>query len=137
MSSLCPLCRLDLAQGRGGEEEGREGEREDTDEEFREQQVISHLRAMLPGRRDRSASNSDGSNSRNNLDAQGSSGSGMTSDGTSPDAGEESNSRFFRYIASKRRAIAGRRRIGSHSTSQNTTTPIRGRVMEENEEGLE
>lgn len=83
VSSLCPLCRLDLGAPKEGTpvEAEAEGEDEDT---AGEQQIISNLRAMWQERRNTNASAS-------------------TSSGVGAAAGISRN-KFFRYVASRRRA---------------------------------
>lgn len=92
VSSLCPLCRLDLSGATAAAASARErpAEEEETEEietGHAEAQVISNLRAMLHGHR-----------------ASVSSGSGHGREATT--ASGASRNRFFRYVANRRRAAA-------------------------------
>lgn len=80
VSSLCPLCRLDLNGSKTEEVEEAEAE----------QVVISNLRAMLHGGRGGSSNSQQTSGGASG--SGGGSGSGL------------SNNRFFRYVASKRQS---------------------------------
>lgn len=104
VSSLCPLCRLDLSGGIAGPQAARrrhqqERDAEDEDDAQREahseQQIISNLRAMLHGgHRARSGSNASGGQ-RDSLAGTGGPGNGV------------SRNRFFRYVATRRRQRQG------------------------------
>ncbi|KAM0790798.1 hypothetical protein ACM66B_004645 [Microbotryomycetes sp. NB124-2] len=111
VSSLCPLCRLDLSGANNGNsnenahpavptrsresrDEPREGAEDDETDEHAEAQVRSNLRAMLHGSRLRAHSTSNGSGGAGaaRSDAVGASGNGGVS-----------RMKFFRYVANRRR----------------------------------
>ncbi|KAK4050801.1 hypothetical protein OIV83_003222 [Microbotryomycetes sp. JL201] len=120
VSSLCPLCRLDLS-GAGNNNtvdagvtvtqsrDSRDGQEDDETDEHAEAQVRSNLRAMLHGSRLRALSSSTGSGP----------GAGRNEVGAGV-----SRMRFFRYVANRRRQqqdpnvdeSAARRRRSSDST---------------------
>lgn len=112
VSSLCPLCRLDLSGGIAGPQEARRRHQQERDaddeddaqrEAHSEQQIISNLRAMLHGgNRVRSGSNTSG---------LGGSGGQRDSLATGAGAGPSRN-RFFRYVATR-----GRQRQGPGDTA--------------------
>ncbi|ORY89025.1 hypothetical protein BCR35DRAFT_324024 [Leucosporidium creatinivorum] len=93
VSSLCPLCRLDLSGATAAAAAARERADEDETEEIEtghaEAQVISNLRAMLHGHR---ASVSSGSGHGHGREST-----------TGTNASGVSRNRFFRYVANRRR----------------------------------
>ncbi|KAK4047886.1 hypothetical protein OIO90_006047 [Microbotryomycetes sp. JL221] len=121
VSSLCPLCRLDLSGGTiGNSTNGRgraaptsggadnnnnsssrsrsEDDDDEADEQHAEAQVRSNLRAMLHGTRARALS------SGNNGVRSGPTMTGMTDAGQQQQGGSAtSRMRFFRYVANRRR----------------------------------
>lgn len=88
VSSLCPLCRLDLSGRDKERSQDVEREREEgEDEAAAEQQVLSNLRAML-----RTGHGSHGSHARDSTAGTSGTGAGAAS-------------RFFRYVARRRQAV--------------------------------
>lgn len=108
VSSLCPLCRLDLS-GRKEEVGSFADQHQDDQDIIGEQMVISNLRAMLVGGRRGSSSNGSGSGSHSREGTGGSATGGNA----------VTRSRFFKYVANKRQA---RSNGGVASTS--TAEPI-------------
>lgn len=111
VSSLCPLCRLDLS-GRKEEAGGSTDQHQDDQDIIGEQMVISNLRAMLVGGRRASSSNGSGSGSGSH--------SREGTGGSATGGNAVTRSRFFKYVANKRQA---RNSVGGEA-STSTSEPI-------------
>ncbi|KAM0750921.1 hypothetical protein T439DRAFT_380759 [Meredithblackwellia eburnea MCA 4105] len=119
VSSLCPLCRLDLAKGREMERRSEEGSGEGAvgDEEANEQMVISNLRAMLQGRNSVLQQQQGGSGSGSGSGSVGAAG-GIGSVGG---AVTNTRNRFFRYVASRRQLRSTARAAAEGGRARSST----------------